>query len=165
MGHLHGPQQAGGKENVRYSGSLLKYSFSEAAQKKGVIVGEIDGAGQVGTKFTSLAPRHEVRAIKGFFDDLIKGESEDFLMAELLDEGPVIDAMARLRQKYPRMMTIQSHRRMNSGSGERSFDLMKKVDPLDMFRVFYKEFQDKEFTEEEENYMKELWEDLRKEDD
>ena len=57
-------------------------------------------------------------------------------MAELLDEGPVIDAMARLRQKYSRMMTIQSHRRMNSGSGERSFDLMKKVDPLDMFRVF-----------------------------
>lgn len=90
----------------------------------------------MGTKFTSLAPRHEVRAIKGFFDDLIKGESEDFLMAELLDEGPVIDAMARLRQKYPRMMTIQSHRKMNSGSGERSFDLMKKVDPLDMFRVF-----------------------------
>lgn len=78
------------------------------------------------TKFTSLAPRHEVRVIKGFFDDLIKGESEDFLMAELLDEGPVIDAMARLRQKYPRMMTIQSHRRMNSGSGERSFDLMKR---------------------------------------
>ena len=103
--------------------------------------------------------------IKGFFDDLIKEKSEDFLMAELLDEGPVIDAMARLRQKYPRMMTIQSHRRMNSGSGERSFDLMKKVDPLDMFRVFYKEFQDKEFTEEEEDYMKELWDDLRKEDD
>lgn len=47
-------------------------------------------------------------------------------MAELLDEGPVIDAMARLRQKYPRIMTIQSHRRMNSGSGERSFDLMKR---------------------------------------
>ena len=165
LGHLHGPQQAGGKENVRYSGSLLKYSFSEAAQKKGVIVGEIDGAGQVKTTFISLSARHDVRVIKGFFDDLIKGESEDFLMAELLDEGPVIDAMARLRQKYPRMMTIQSHRRMNSGSGERSFDLMKKVDPLDMFRVFYKEFQDKEFTEEEEDYMKELWEDLRKEDD
>ncbi len=143
----------------------MKYSFSEATQKKGVIVGEIDGAGQVKTTFISLSPRHDVRIIKGFFDDLIKGESEDFLMAELLDEGPVIDAMARLRQKYPRMMTIQSHRRMNSGSGERSFDLMKKVDPLDMFRVFYKEFQDKEFTEEEENYMKELWEDLRKEDD
>ena len=80
-------------------------------------------------------------------------------------KSTILDAMARLRQKYPRMMTIQSHRRMNSGSGERSFDLMKKVDPLDMFRVFYKEFQDKEFTEEEENYMKELWEDLRKEDD
>ena len=34
-----------------------------------------------------------------------------------------------------------------------------------MFRFFYKYLQDKEFTEEEENYMKELWENLRKEDD
>lgn len=72
LGHLHGPQKAGGKENVRYSGSLLKYSFSEATQKKGVIVGEIDGAGQVKTTFISLSARHDVRVIKGFFDDLIK---------------------------------------------------------------------------------------------
>lgn len=165
LGHLHGPQQAGGKENVRYSGSLLKYSFSEAAQKKGVIVGNIDGKGDVKTKFISLSPRHDVRIIKGVFDELMKGTGEDFLMAELMDEGPIIDAMARLRQKYPRMMTIQSHRKINGDGGERNFDLMKKVDPLDMFRVFYKEFQDKEFTQEEENYMKTLWESLRKEED
>lgn len=165
LGHLHGPQQAGGKENVRYSGSLLKYSFSEAVQKKGVIAGEIDGTGAVKTRFISLSPRRDVHIIKGIFDDLMKGASEDFLMAEIMDEEPIIDAMARLRQKYPRMMTIRSHRKMKSDSGERNFDLMKKVDPLDMFRVFYKEFHDKEFTEEEENYMKKLWESLRKEED
>ncbi len=168
LGHLHGPQKAGGKENIRYSGSLLKYSFSEVDQKKGVIVGNMDGAGQVETRFVSLKPRHDVRIIKGRFDDLMKADDpaeDDFLMAELLDEGPVIDGMARLRQRYPNMMTLHSNRKISSDSGERNFDLMKKVDALDMFRTFYKEFQDREFTEEEEDYMKKLWATLQKEED
>lgn len=61
--------------------------FQRSYPEKGVIVGEIDGAGQVKTEFISLSARHDVRVIKGFFDDLIKGESEDFLMAELWMKG------------------------------------------------------------------------------
>lgn len=167
LGHLHGPQKAGGSDKIRYSGSLLKYSFSEATQKKGVIVGHIDGNGHVETKFISMKPLHDVRIIRGTFEELMKAEDpcpDDFLMAELTDESPVIDGMARLRTKYPNMMTIRSLRKVSTDSGNRNFNLAKKVDALDMFRVFYKEFQEKEWTAEEETYMKKIWEELQKED-
>lgn len=166
LGHLHGPQKAGGKETIRYSGSLLKYSFSEAHHKKGVIVGDMDGEGHVTTRFETLTPRHDVRIIEGTFEELMAREDEapeDFLMAELMDEKPVIDVMARLRVKYPRMMTIRTHRALSHDEGARRFDVEKKVDPLDMFRIFYKEMQEKEFTKEEEDYMKELWDEVRRE--
>ncbi len=167
LGHLHGPQKAGGSDKIRYSGSLLKYSFSEATQKKGIIVGNIDGNGKVETKFVHMKPLHDVRIIRGTFEELMKAEDpcpDDFLMAELTDERPVIDGMARLRTKYPNMMTIRSLRKISTDSGNRNFNLAKKVDVLDMFRVFYKEFQEKEWTAEEETYMKKIWEELQKED-
>ena len=167
LGHLHGPQKAGGSDKIRYSGSLLKYSFSEATQKKGIIVGNIDGNGEVETKFVHMKPLHDVRIIRGTFEELMKAEDpclDDFLMAELTDERPVIDGMARLRTKYPNMMTIRSLRKISTDSGNRNFNLAKKVDALDMFRVFYKEFQEKEWTAEEETYMKKIWEELQKED-
>ena len=62
------------------------------------------------------------------------------------------------------MMTIRSLRKISTDSGNRNFNLAKKVDALDMFRVFYKEFQEKEWTAEEETYMKKIWEELQKED-
>ena len=167
LGHLHGPQKAGGSDKIRYSGSLLKYSFSEATQKKGIIVGNIGGNGEVETKFVPMKPLHDVRIIRGTFEELMKAEDpcpDDFLMAELTDERPVIDGMARLRTKYPNMMTIRTLRKISTDSGNRNFNLAKKVDALDMFRVFYKEFQEKEWTAEEETYMKKIWEELKKED-
>ncbi len=167
LGHLHEPQKAGGTDLIRYSGSLLKYSFSETAHKKGIISGYIDGSGRVETNFIPMIPRRDVRIIQGTFEELMKAEDpakDDFLMAELMDEGPVIDGMARLRTKYPNMMTLHSRRKISAGEGNRNFDLTKKIDALEMFRTFYKEFQEREFTEEEEEYMKKIWADLQKEE-
>lgn len=167
LGHLHRPQKAGGSDVIRYSGSLLKYSFSEASQKKGVIVGEIDGNGRVTTEFIPMKPRHDVRIIKGTFQELMEADDsapEDFLMAELMDDRPVIDVMARLRKKYPHMMTIHTNRQIGRDDGQRRFDREKKIEPLDMFRIFYQETQEKEFTKEEDAYMKKLWEKLKEEE-
>ena len=167
LGHLHGAQKAGGSDLIRYSGSLLKYSFSEATHKKGIIIGEIDGEGRVTTEFHPLVPRKDVRIIEGTFDELMAKDDpapNDFLMAELMDDKPVIDVMARLRKKYPNMMTIHANRQLSEDTGGRHFDFNKRIDPLDMFRIFYKEMQDKEFTDEEEEYMQKVWNDVRRED-
>ena len=61
-------------------------------------------------------------------------------------------------------MPLHSRRKISAGEGNRNFDLTKKIDALEMFRTFYKEFQEREFTEEEEEYMKKIWADLQKEE-
>ena len=155
LGHLHGPQKVG-SEVIRYSGSLLKYSFSEASQKKGVIVGEIDKEGQVTCRFEPLKARHDVRIISGTFDELMKGEGDgldDFIRADLTDEGPVIDAMSRLRSVYPNIMMLMTSRLTRDDSGERNFSLHNKISSLDMVETFMKEFRQREMTAEERKYM------------
>lgn len=155
LGHLHGPQKAGGSEVIRYSGSLLKYSFSEAKQKKGVIVGEIDGKGTVTTDFHPLTPRHDVRILSGTFDELMARDDEaphDFLMADLADDGPVIDAMARLRKKYPHMMALRTNLSIKTDSDVR-VAMHEKVDMMDMLQTFASEFAGHPLDEEEVAFM------------
>lgn len=167
LGHLHGPQKAGGSDVIRYSGSLLKYSFSEVNQKKGVIVGDMDGLGMVTTKFVPLAPRHDVRIISGTFDELMSREDEapdDFLLADLADDGPVIDAMMRLRTKYPHMMALHTNFGANEDSGTR-LSLHEKVDMMDMLTTFTKEFAGRTLNEDEiallNDLRRELAEDMK----
>lgn len=162
LGHLHGPQKAGGSEVIRYSGSLLKYSFSEATQKKGVIVGEIDGEGRVTTDFHPLLPRHDVRILRGTFDELMAREDEapeDFLMADLLDDGPVIDAMARLRTKYPHVMALRTNLAVKDDTDLR-ISLHEKVDMMDMLDTFAQEFQERPLSDEEKALLNELRQEL-----
>ena len=99
----HGPQQVG-SPNVRYAGSLLKYSFSEANQKKGVVIVDLDQAGKAATSAIPLVPRRDVRILKGSFDEIMAAADDrcdDFVLARLTDAAPILDGMAKLRRKYP----------------------------------------------------------------
>ena len=165
LGHLHAPQKAG-SDVIRYSGSLLKYSFSEVKQKKGIIVGEINGEGQVTTRFIPLKPRHNVRIITGTFAELMQQEdlyNDDFIRADLMDENPVIDAMARLRTRYPHIMALTSRRLTKEDSGERHLDLHKKVSELDMIEIFMEEFRNRKLNDEEKKYIQHILEEIKEE--
>lgn len=110
MGHLHRPQllEAG---RLTYSGSLMKYSFDEAAHTKGVYWVELDREGNRHQEFLPLSPRRDVRVVEGFFSALMQGpprgeNADDYLSITLLDETPVIQAIHRLRTLYPKTMEI-----------------------------------------------------------
>jgi DNA repair protein SbcD/Mre11 len=110
LGHLHRPQKLGGGR-VRYSGSLLKYSFSEADHRKCVHVVEMDGAGNCTVEDVPLTPRRDVRRVSGRFDELLArperaGDPNDYLMIELEDEGAILDAAGRLRERFPNVLHI-----------------------------------------------------------
>jgi exonuclease SbcD len=108
LGHLHRPQSlAEGK--VRYSGSLLKYSFSEAAHTKGVHVVEMGPGRACRVEDVPLTPRRDLRRLRGRFEELLgppRGNRDDYLLVELEDEGPVLDAVARLRDIYPNLLHL-----------------------------------------------------------
>jgi len=112
LGHLHGPQQAG-SPRVRYAGSLLKYSFSEAKQQKSATVVQVGKDGELILECKTLLPLREMRRIKGTLKDLLdpgvhQGTNvEDYLHVTLTDEGELIEPMSKLRTVYPNVLSLE----------------------------------------------------------
>ena len=153
LGHLHAPQRAGA-EHIRYSGSLLKYSFDEARQKKGVELIELDAVGAASHTFYPLTPRHDVRIVSGMMDELMHKDfdllpHDDYICVELLDMDAVLAAHDKLRKIYPNLFTItRPNINVNRlSSTERSYERGKS--DLHLFSEFYADVTASEMTEAE----------------
>ena len=153
LGHLHAPQRAGA-EHIRYSGSLLKYSFDEARQKKGVELIELDATGAASHTFYPLRPRHDVRIVSGMMDELMHKDfdllpHDDYICVELLDMDAVLAAHEKLRKIYPNLFTImRPNINVNRlSSTERSYERGKS--DLHLFSEFYADVTASEMTEAE----------------
>jgi exonuclease SbcD len=108
LGHLHEAQPVGGREDVRYSGSLLKYSFGEATHTKSVTVIDLI-LGRAAARTVPLVPRRDLVRIEGRFDELLTSDrfasaEGAFVEATYRDAGYVLDAAARLRQRFPHLL-------------------------------------------------------------
>ena len=153
LGHLHRPQDVGGMPHIRYAGSLLKYSASEASHVKALTLVEIPETGPVVTIPVPLTPRRDLRKLKGHFQDLLTeadpGNREDYLFVELLDQGPILDAVVRLRQKYPNLLGLQGLQDDTLGDpGVMNVD-HRSLDPETLFARFFKESTGQELSDEE----------------
>ncbi|MBL0419939.1 exonuclease SbcCD subunit D [Ramlibacter sp. AW1] len=155
LGHLHRPQRAG-SDRIRYAGSLLKYSFDEAAHDKSVSLVEFEFEADGNCRVTPhrLRPRRDVRVIEGRMADLLAGAEAfgprtDYLSARITDDGPVLDAMARLREVYPQLMEIRFARQAATGptvDGAGAGDHRRRT-PADLFASFFRDMQGQDWTE------------------
>ena len=136
LGHLHGPQKAG--ETARYSGSPLKYSLSEAGQKKCFLRLEVH-PGSVTAEPEPVSPLRDVKEISGSFSQLLAaGEEalcEDYAELRLTDQNPVLLAASRLLPYYPNLLGISHSWGLASGAGERAARL-KGQNSRDIFAAF-----------------------------
>jgi DNA repair protein SbcD/Mre11 len=110
LGHLHCPQPVG--ERIHYSGSILKYSFSEIPHAKSVQVVELGAEGALAIERVPLAPLRDLRLLEGRLADLLAGPAEgenprDFLLVRLSDAGALLDPMGRLRELYPNVLHLE----------------------------------------------------------
>jgi DNA repair protein SbcD/Mre11 len=111
LGHLHRAQTLG-SGRCSYSGSLLKYSFSEIGQQKGVDLVEMDERGACTVERVQLRPERDLRRIEGRLDDILGGrvplgDRDDYLVVSLLDRTPLLDAMARLQRLLPNVLHLE----------------------------------------------------------
>ena len=167
LGHLHGPQQVGG-QMIRYAGSLLKYSFSEAGQKKGAVLAEIDKDGGVCSETIPLAPRHDVRIMTGFFDDIMgdgTAAHDDFVLLRLQDTQPILDGMAKARRKFPRALALEMpQRQLSDTAGERRLDLQQST-AQQLFESFVSAMRPQQgLTAAEKSCLQDLWQELEREE-
>jgi exonuclease SbcD len=154
LGHLHAPQKAG-SDKIRYSGSLLKYSFSEVKQKKGISIVDLDQFGMVEVRYVELVPKRDMRIIKGPINELISPEvyncanPEDYIYAILTDKGELIDPIAKLRTVYPNIMGLskenENQRAVNNTSAG---DGYKSKTKLELFKEFYNAIEGETLGEE-----------------
>ncbi|KAA9293109.1 exonuclease SbcCD subunit D [Aerococcus urinae] len=160
LGHLHGAQRVKG-EQVRYSGSPLKYSKSEAHHHKQYLEVDLTKESIQVTKHM-IQPQHDVRVIKTSFDQALTGQSEDYIYFELTDQTPVHDGMNRLRENYPNIMNLEY---VNIGQvsaqleGKISKDKLSRqvADPLELFADFYQETLGQTLTEAQNQAVEAAW--------
>ena len=106
LGHLHKGQKVG-SNRIRYSGSPLKYSKSEAAHQKKSFIIDIDRDSLEVTP-VPLIPKRDMRIVRGAFDDLIQQDwSDDYIFIELTDDMFIQDAMSRLRGQFPQILGLE----------------------------------------------------------
>lgn len=104
LGHIHKPQRVL-RDTLRYAGSPLKYSFSEANHKKSVTIVDLQEKGEVTVRTVPLYPLHDVRLIEGRLDELMQMPySEDYVWITIHDELPPPDAKVTLTVNFPNMM-------------------------------------------------------------
>ncbi len=144
LGHLHRPQSVG-REAVRYSGSLLKYSFAEADHDKSVTIVELDERGACLTEKVPLSPRRDVRVLRGTLEELQRGAAtdsarDDYVLAELTDRGAILDAIGKLRRCYPNCLHIDRTSLFDApGSGQACRADHRRHTEAELFGSFFRE--------------------------
>jgi DNA repair protein SbcD/Mre11 len=171
LGHLHSPD-AIKHSKVRYSGSLLKYSFSEAKQEKSISIIEMKDNGQFDLRIRSIVPKNDLRELEGHLEELMdpsiyeKQNVNDYLKIILHDEGALIDPINKLRQIYPNVLHLERKIAITDMKKKQSFSAAKedKKSELELFKQFYEEMTTSEFTEEKNTVMAEVIEKTLKEE-
>ena len=167
LGHLHGAQHIG-RETIRYAGSPLKYSFSEARQHKSVTVVTLGEKGDVPVRTVALTPLRELREIRGSYDELTARSfyehttyRSDYLHLILTDEQDVFDAMSRLRTIYPYLMTLDYDNARTRAAGGMSVPAeTERRTPLELFEALYQRQNHRPMSEVQRAYIAQLMEQI-----
>ncbi len=139
LGHIHGPQKVR-RDTMRYAGSPLKYSFSEANHKKSVAIVELQAKGEVQVRTVPLHPLHDVRLIEGRLDELMQTPySEDYVWITIHDELPPPDAKVTLSVNFPNMLKFSVvNSRTKYDLDVKAVEAMENKSIEELFSDFYR---------------------------
>lgn len=165
LGHLHGSQKVA-RETIRYSGSILKYSFSEKNHNKGLLKISFKEKGMVEIEKKELQFLHDVREIKGSFQELMgEAYSEDYLRVVLTDERMPIDAIGSLRIRFPNIIQMALEKGYSSKIEE--IPVGESVEDKDFFALFEDFYQmhsgGEPMGQKEREFLFDLWQKMEKE--
>ncbi|MDO4324655.1 MAG: exonuclease SbcCD subunit D [bacterium] len=166
LGHIHSPQHVG-RDTVRYCGTPLKYSFSEANQVKTVTIVEMKEKGRVEIQEISLSPLRDLRKIRGTYQEVTARSFyqgmhvEDYLHVTLTDEEDVLDAMQKLRLIYPNLMRLEydNQRTRENQMVNRVEDVEKKT-PQELFEEFFELQNNRPMSDEQKKFVHKMMQEI-----
>lgn len=161
LGHIHKPQSFG-EGRIRYSGSPLKYSFSEAIHLKSVPVIDIKEKGETDIKLFNLLPLRDMRVITGPIDVLLskdivsQGNREDYIKAVLTDEEELYDAIGRVREVYPNVLRLEFINSRSYIDFDYSLEAseIENKSRLELFEEFFEKQNNRPMNEIEKNIVR-----------
>ena len=162
LGHIHGPQKAG-RETIRYCGTPLKYSFSEAKHKKSVTVVELMEKGSITVRTVPLLPKRDMREIKGSYMEVTARDYykdtqvTDYMHITLTDEEDVPEAMGKLRVIYPNLMKLDYDNARTRKNNEISeVQNIERKTPQELFEEFYLKQNNQEMSQVQREFVVDL---------
>lgn len=167
LGHIHRSQSCG-SEYIRYSGTPLKYSFSESKDTKSITVIDIKEKGTIKLDFIPLTPLRDMVEIKGTYDDLmLKSFYEnttypnDYVHITLTDEEDIPDVITKLRVIYKNIMKLDyDNQRTRSNSEINLINDMESKSPLELFDIFYDSRNGQPLNNEQREFMENIIDDI-----
>ena len=169
LGHIHGAQKMT-RETVRYSGTPLKYSFSEANHHKSITIVDMYEKDNVEISTKDFVPLHDMRIIKGTYNEIThranyeKTNTNDYIQVILTDEEDVADAISRLRTIYPNIMQLKyDNKRTRENIEVGSANDIENKRPIELFDELYLKQNNQSMSDEQREYVSKLieaiWED------
>lgn len=160
LGHLHRSQYIE-QEQIRYSGSILKYSFSESSDNKSVTVVDFSKEKDF-IKRIPLIPKRDLKWISGYFEEIVAGKviapTEDYIGVELLDDGQIIDPVSKLRKVFPNLLHLEKRKITNmDGAKEReSIQQRREMSHQELFAAFYHSVKGQALPKEREEIIQDV---------
>jgi exonuclease SbcD len=162
LGHLHAPQKVG-RDTVRYAGSILKYSFSEAEQKKAFTIINMGKKGNIEIEKVPIKPINDMRRISGPIDRLLskeiymEGNVLDYIQVTLTDEDEVFDAARRLKMVYKNILKLDfDNSRIRALNKVENIENIEHKSDIELFSEFYKNRTNSELKSEELEVIKNI---------
>ena len=170
LGHIHGPQNIG-SNRIRYCGTPLKYSFSEADHLKSVTLVKLEGKGQLELQILPLAPKRDMRQLRGSFAQLTDPgayrhtQTDDYLHIVLTDEEDVPEAIGKLRLIYPNILKLSyDNTRTRTDQVIGSAGDVRRRSPLELFGELYQLQNNQPMSETQSAFVLELIRSIWEED-
>ena len=171
LGHLHGAQRAGG-DHIRYCGTMLKYSFSEANHHKSVTFAQLGEKGSLELSTRPLTPMRDLREVRGTYSELMNRDyyintdlPESYLHVTLTDEEDVPEALGRLRTVYPHIMKLSyDNTRTKLRQNPLEVAAEPETSPLELFGLLYEKQNNRTLGDEQSAYLTGLIESIWKEE-
>lgn len=169
LGHLHRKEALQNEPVIKYSGSPLKYSTSEAEDTKGVWIVDTDQT-PVSVTFKPLKPLNDLIVLTDSFDHLMDPEvsypvkADDFIAIELTDTTPIANVMQRLKTRFPRIIELQRVNQLDVTPETLNIEEVQR-DPLTLLDDFFKTVTEHDLTTQQANWAKQTLQQAMKEED
>ncbi len=163
LGHIHKPQIIK-RDTVRYCGTPMKYSFSEANNANGVVIFDTDTRD---IKTVELKPLREMRNIKVTYEEAMNlPDSDDLMRIELQDEPLVSSPLDNLKRKFPNLLSLVPlrHQQQSKGIFAHRTEISSRDTPETLFAEFFEMQEGRKLNENEEKYFRSIIEELREEE-